>query len=46
MATHQELTPAGSLTPLISAAIAARPMLSRSPDNVWERAEQVRSRLY
>ena len=46
MATHQELTPAGSLTPLISAAIDARPMLSRSPDNVWERAEQVRSRLY
>ena len=33
-------------TTRISSAIDARPMLSRSDDNVWERSEQVRSRLY
>jgi hypothetical protein len=33
-------------TTRISSAIDARPMLSRSDDNVWERSEQVRSLLY
>lgn len=42
---HEELASPTAAT-VISSAVDARPMLERSPENVWERSEQVRSRLY
>lgn len=42
---YQELA-SPAVSTLVSSAVDARPMLERSPENVWERSEQVRSRLY